>query len=327
MVNNVNSTMPTPFANNSARVFGNRLAKLNLPTNFSTPNARSGVEVNISEQAQKLFMQMQQGNDLTSRLKAFVEYDGNLTPQTDIDLSIFSQEAMTFLSQSSLFFGTDWTADDIVMAELGYQLIGAFNFDTDDTHNFIALANRYSELRQALTEEFTGEELENRLNALSQAFDLSVEIQAHHRSIQTSIALRVERNRITMHNQMIQQGVQSPFFEGGKIEIDQNEFNRIHEMLTAGVRDAVGRFAQLTRQFVLENGLLNTAQDRENLEAFLQSAERPSGGLGLNDLNSITGILRSDFPNGRDNTTLNPIARRNETMFTELLKALPHLNQ
>ena len=326
MVNNVNFTMPT-FESIATRTLGNRPSSPNMRANFPTPRAINGVEVNISEQAQKLFMQMQQGNDLTSRLQAIAEYDGNLTPQTDIDLSIFSQEAMTFLSQSSLFFGTDWTADDIVMAELGYQLIGAFNFDADDTHNFIALANRYSELRQALVGEFSGEELENRLNALSQAFDLSVEIQAHHRSTQTSIALRVERNRITMHNQMIQQGVQSPFFEGGKIEIDQNEFNRIHEMLTAGVREAVSRFAQLTRQFVLENGLLNTAQDRETLEAFLQSAARPSGGLGLNDLNSLTGILRSDFPNGRDNTALNPIARRNETMFTELLRAFPRLNQ
>ena len=94
-----------------------------------------------------------------------------------------------------------------------------------------------------------------------------------------------------MHNQMIEQGVQSPFFGGGKIEIDQDEFNRIHEMLTTGVREAVSRFAQLTRQFVLENGLLNTAQDREILEAFLLSAERPSGDVGLNDLNNIDSFL------------------------------------
>ena len=295
MINNVNSAIPT-FNGIAARTLGNRPLSPNTRANLQVPRTINGVDVNISEQAQKMFMMMQQCNDLTSRLQAFTEYDGNLTPQTDIDLSIFSQEAMNFLSKSSLFFGTDWTADDIVMAELGYQLIAAFNFDAGDTHNFMALANRYVELRQALVGEFSGEELENRLDALSQAFDLSVEILAHHRSVQTSIALRVERNRITMHNQMIEQGVQSPFFGGGKIEIDQDEFMRIYEMLTTGVREAVSRFAQLTRQFVLENGLLNTAQDRETLEAFLQSAERPSGGFGLNDLNNITGTLRSDFP-------------------------------
>jgi len=315
--------MPT-FNGITTRTTGNYLLSTNMKANFQTPNVINGVDVNISEQAQKLFLQMQKSNVGMMRPQAVADYDGNLTPQTNVDLSLFSQEAMTFLSQSSLFFGTNWSADDIVMAELGYQLIGAFNFDADDTHNFIALANKYAEMHQALTEEFSGEELENRLIALSQAFDLSVDIQAHHRSLQTSIALRVEQNRITAHNQIIQQGQQSPFFEGGKIEVDQDEFNRIHEMLTTGVRGAVSRFAHLTRQFVLENGFVNTEQDREALEAFLQSAERTSGSLGLNDLKNVTEILRSDFPNGRNNT-MTPIAIRNETIFTGLLQTFSHV--
>jgi hypothetical protein len=77
-------------------------------------------------------------------------------------------------------------------------------------------------------------------------------------------------------------------------------------------------------QFVLENGLVNTAQDREALEAFLQNAEHTGEGLGLNDLKNVTEILRSDFPNGRDNT-MTPIAIRNETIFTGLLRVYPHM--
>jgi hypothetical protein len=96
-------------------------------------------------------------------------------------------------------------------------------------------------------------------------------------------------------------------------------------MLTTGVREAVSRFAHLTKQFVLENGLINTEQDREALEAFLQNAERPGGSLGLNDLKNVTEILRSDFPNGRDNT-MTPIAIRNETIFTGLLRTFSHLS-
>jgi len=258
----------------AARTMGNRLLSPNMKASLPTPNIINGVEVNISEQAQKLFAQMQQENAETLRLQAVADDDGSLTPKN---------------------------------AELG-QLLGTFDFGADDMDNFIALANKYAEMRQALIEAFSGEELENRLNALSQAFDLSVKIQAEYRSLQTSMALRVERNRITAHNQIIQQGQRSPFFTGGKIEIDQDEFNRLHEMLTTGVREAVSRFAHLTKQFVLENGFINTEQDRKALEAFLP---------GLNDLKNVTEILRSDFPNGRDNT-MTPIAIRNETIFAGL---------
>ncbi|MCL2388597.1 MAG: hypothetical protein FWC89_13780, partial [Defluviitaleaceae bacterium] len=260
MISNVNSVISTPNGI-TARNLGNRSLQ-NMRANFATPNVINNVRVDISNEgrakAQQLFKQMQLNNIDKTRNIEVANYDGNLTPQNHVDLSIFSQEAKFFLSQSSLFFGTNWTADDIVMAELGYQLIGALNPDASDTNNFVALANKYAELRQSLTDEFSGEELENRLNALSQAFDLSVEIQAHHRSTQTSIALRVEKARILVHNQIVQQGGQSPFFEGGKIELDHGEFNRIKEALSAGVREAVSHFAHLTRQFVLENGVIST---------------------------------------------------------------------
>ncbi|MCL2250283.1 MAG: hypothetical protein FWC13_13585 [Oscillospiraceae bacterium] len=87
---------------------------------------------------------------------------------------------------------------------------------------------------------------------------------------------------------------------------------------SASVREAVSHFAHLTRQFVLESGLADLEQDREALETFLQASVRPANGLSFYELNNVNEALSRPSPDGRDNTTLTPVATRNEIIFAEL---------
>jgi hypothetical protein len=44
-------------------------------------------------------------------------------------------------------------------------------------------------------------------------------------------------------------------------------------------------FAELTRQFILENGIINTEQGEKALLALLRSAPEPQGGFSFDNLN------------------------------------------
>ena len=328
MVNLVSNT--SSLANmNTRRVFNSRHVGVRPPMNVPALNTRTGVELNISDEGRiksQMLFELQQSESIgMARHQTIVDYNGNLTPENSVDFSLFSREAISFLTQSQTFFDNAWSAENIIMAEMGYRLTSVFDFNEDNTHNFVALANRYAEMWQHIKEQFSGEEQVSRLSVLSQAFDLSVNIQAEHRYLQTRIGLSHEMLRISAHNQLIQPHQLNPpsFFEGGRIEIGQDEFSSILASLTAGVREAVSHFSHLTRQFVLENGMVNTEQEREILEAFLQNAERPVG-FTIDDLNAINKILSRPFPNGRENNMAS-IESRNESIFSELLRRFPDL--
>ena len=344
MVNNVNANtvMQSPFANN-ARVLGNRPARLNLPTNFSTPNIRNGVEVNISEQAQRLFAQMQEGNgDLTTRLSEFVEKEAaSLTPMSFhehmADLrQAHSSEAWEFLRQAHFATGQSiigtpemreahdtsssdfFSLENAEMAEMGFQLLSVVNFDRSDIDNFAALGNRYAEMRNALEATYSGDELEAQLNNLSEAFDLTVEILAHDRALSAWLRMRFESARIDAHNQMLNQNTTQRFFDADRIEYDEEELNRIFSRVTNGIKESTRHFAQLTRQFVLDNGTI-TERNREALLALLRDAEAPQAGFSFDNLNSINEILRRPLGNG---DIMRHPEQHPETIFSELERIL-----
>ncbi|MCL1842925.1 MAG: hypothetical protein FWF79_03860 [Defluviitaleaceae bacterium] len=302
MIKNVGSNPAAP-CNGNARVLGNRPARLNLPTNFSTP--RTGVEVKISDEAQRLFMNMQEGyRDLAAWLTEFIE-----------------KEAASLTPISSDFF----SSENAETAEMGIRLLSAINLDRNDVDNFASLGNRYAEMRQALEATYYGEELEAQLNKLSEAFDLTAQILGHERATTAFLQMRFEQARMVVHNQLLNQNTTFRFFNDEHVEYDEEKLSNIFSVVTNGIRESIRHFARLTRQFVLENGSVTTAQDHKVLEAFLQSAEPSAKGFTLNDLNSITEILQNGSATGNGSTTPTPVAMRNETMFSELLRRFPNL--
>jgi len=322
MINNVNATMPTPFASNNTRVMGNRQKGLNLPTNFSTPNAINAVKVSVSNEAQQLFMKMQEGNGDLLRLPEFIE------KETEDLTNFFSHENFAVLSQahsskaisflSQAHFATGGTSskmeffslENAAMAEMGHRLSSVINISRSDFDNFVALGNEYAEIRKSLEERYSGEELEAQLNKLSEAFDLTAQIFGHKRSTTAFLQMRIEQARIVVHNQLLNQNTTTRFFDEGRIEYDEEKNQQFFSMVTNGIRESMKHFAQLTRQFILENGAITTKRDEEALLTLLRSAPKSQGGFSFDNLNNINEILNRPLGSGG--------TPRPETMFTEL---------
>ncbi|MCL2188643.1 MAG: hypothetical protein FWC16_04935 [Defluviitaleaceae bacterium] len=349
MVNGINSSIQSPQGV-TPKLFSNRpIRGQGLVTNVPTPNVIEGVTVDISSvgraKAQRLFEQMQTGSAELSTMRGQPagEYNGGVELFFD-SFSNVSREAWAGLGWGVHYNVTEGTwigpgdfgnwfaasgsssAELVVVAETAYRLIGAyqsgnkiFDFDGSDSHNFAALANSYAQMRASFIEQFSGEELENQLNILSKAFELSVISMANTRAFQTEMSLSNEHINIVTHNHLLAQGMNSPHFNGGPID----EFSRISDAIAENVRNAVSHFAHLSRQFVLENGTIHTEQDMAILEAFLQSAQPPAGQLSFSGLNTLREILhwRSTDNPANDFT---PVKHRNAPIFDELFRAFPN---
>jgi hypothetical protein len=301
---------------------------------FQSAN-HNAVEVNISEEAQRMFMKMQDGNgDLATRLQEFIEKESaSLAPpltfheQIEALRQAHSNEAWEFLRQAHFANGGTagsefFSLDRAEMAEMGFQLLGVINFARNDVDNFAALGNRYAEMRKSLEARYSGEELGTQLNKLSEAFELTTEILGHERARTAWLRLHFENARIDAHNQMLNWNPPRGLFEGGRIEYDQEELSNIMERVTNGIRESVNHFAQMTRQFVLEKGAI-TERNNESLLALFRNTPAPQGGFSFDDLNSINEILRRPLGNG---DAMRPPEPRSETIFTELGRILNPVN-
>jgi N-acetylglutamate synthase-like GNAT family acetyltransferase len=201
------------------------------------------------------------------------------------------------------------------MAEMGHSLSSVINTSTSDVDNFVALANKYAEMRTSLEMEYSGAELETQLNKLSEAFDLTVGILAHERATTARLRMGIELARIAAHNQLLNQNTTKRFFDSAYIEYDKEKINNIFLMVTNSIRESIEHFAQLTRQFVLENGAITTERDEDALLAILRSTPESSRGFSFDNLKSINEILSRSF--GSSDTPRSHV-RHQETMFTEL---------
>jgi len=312
---NINSANNNIQSNNftTANISNTRQPRNHSPSGRInlTPTVQSAVDFSVSPEAQRLFELKQMENATTTRFQEFVIDDSKSISTAFNDLST---GAMNFLNRANQFANNEIrTGDNALMAEFGYKLIGGLahtgliNPNIGASDHAIDLANRYVELRESLLEQFYGEELEKKLNALSQAFDFAAEIQSEAHELSIRLELTTEMVRIAFHNAGIEQGVNEWIkFDSEHITQNTEEISRI----AAAVREAMLHFTHQARQFILENGVINTQQDRENVTAFLQNDQRADGGLTLDQLNTTHSIVNRHHNGSR--------GVQNETMFTEI---------
>jgi len=157
--------------------------------------------------------------------------------------------------------------------------------DPSDMERVTNLANNYVRLSQYLEDNFSGEELEQQQKWLSLSFDFEASLMAlNNARIAESKMLHLARR-----SGLIALG------GGEMIAHEKGEKERILDSsraLADGVREATNHFAHLTRQFVIENGIARSEQDRNLLETFLRDSEREEGRFTVDDMNSISNLLQ-----------------------------------
>ena len=164
--------------------------------------------------------------------------------------------------------------------ELLNQLIRTNSGRSDSMIRSFALG--YGDMRQSFEEQYSGEELEYRLDMLSQAFERSTEKIADIVIINLNGALKLQDIRWASRDAM--NYAKGHIDLSGNEEFDKEKFARMAERLIPIVEEAVHAFAQLARQFIHENGAANSEHEKGLLDAFLRAAERPEGSLTLGDL-------------------------------------------
>jgi hypothetical protein len=321
--------------NEKAKASGIELPQLDL-------GAIEGVELTISKDAQRLFNQMQEQFSEQSFTWSPQEFEEFTHPDLDVRSAWtamtqnFSEQGQRFMSAVMVGFLNEemFTPENIegnaAMAEIGYNLTQGILFYQHDKEGFLAnltdlervtmLANRYAEMRQSFEEQYSGEELENKLNHLSQAFNLTVEKIAHISERFAYMSMRMDSFRISLHNKLLERG-QPGMFNGGMIEFDEEQFSNMQERVSTGMRESVSHFAHLIRQFVLENGAVNSEQQQKLLESFLRAAPPSSGGFTFDEFNALSEILG----HGRSQEAPepgSPLVRRTQdtSLLTELLR-------
>jgi len=248
----------------------------------------------------------------------------------------FSNEALSFMSriQFSLGFAQksgnwelmlqnegahEWLVQNADVADMGARLVsGSGIWDESSMSNMNVtgdaainkLANRYAEMRSSLEERYTGEELETMLGRLSDAFDLVASHIAHGEAESARMRLDTERIWIRLHNAMNSAGVQSNVFAKDYIEYDEEQKRNISNTITDMVRETTVHFAQMTRDFVLENGAIRDESALQLLTQFLQSAEPSEGRFSFNDLQTLNDIRSDHRESNRERTLFQDLHKR-----------------
>jgi|GEM_PF-4225705 len=177
----------------------------------------------------------------------------------------------------------------------------------NQAQNLAAMANKYSDMRDALKAEFEGADLEEQLSKLSDAFDLIANIYADAVTAWTSQRLFNEELSMSVHkHDRIQ--------NGQKVEnnFDIEEIGRLRDRITNSVNEAANHFAQQFRQFVVENGTINSERQLELLATFLQNSNRGDGQLTFDQFTGVINIISAQSED----------VVRTQTMFDEVRQLL-----
>jgi hypothetical protein len=346
MVNSVN--VAPPQGNFAARTASQRTG-LRAARDIAPSAMQPSVNVDISEMgrsmASTMFAERNSIDALGLNLQEFTEKELHeaLTEEalqrkaweakTEYILSL-PEDARNFMSRTMFFFFAPdrhlgpgaHTTENVPMAKLGYQLLDVLDLRQSDTANFISLGNKYAELRQSLTEQYSGEELERRLGELSTAFDLSVTYLADRRAWQVWKRLSFESLLMQVHNQTLAQGRESHLFEGGKKEIPSGaETQRIVETFAEALQQSTRFFAEMMREFIVENGILDPAKDYTRVQTLLRGADPPQGGLTFDEMTSLREIMSRPLMDTASGSHTGTWIIRGETTFDQLARAFPNL--
>ncbi|MCL1989226.1 MAG: hypothetical protein FWG64_14825 [Firmicutes bacterium] len=211
-----------------------------------------------------------------------------------------SAEAAHFLNRTQTTKVTDidkqiqhFSIDNIPMAELGAQLMTVLNYNNSDVQNMTDLANKYAEMRQSLEEQFTGEELETQISNLDRAFDLTANLYAGDREMQTFMRMHFEMSQMFYHNQAVADG-RVGNFNMGKIEISEEKINdmlQLIDKISNGIRESLNHFTNIVKDFVMQNGLVSSEEQQLSLLNHLQNAEPSENGFTFDFMNSIDDAI------------------------------------
>ncbi|MCL1987643.1 MAG: hypothetical protein FWG64_06700 [Firmicutes bacterium] len=191
-----------------------------------------------------------------------------------------------------------YSLDNIPMAEMGAQLmsvLGEFG-SRYDVQNMTNLANKYSEMRQSLEEQFTGEELEIQISNLDRAFELTSDYYSGFRAMQTQLSMRREMVQMFYHNQAVADG-RVGNFNMGKIEISEEKINdmlQLIDKISNGMRESLNHFTNIVKDFVMQNGLVSSEEQQLSLLDHLQNAEPNEKGFTFNFMNDIYAAMNAD---------------------------------
>jgi len=205
----------------------------------------------------------------------------------------------------------------------------------DDVRNMTALANSYAEIRQSLEAVFSGEELERRLSSLSEAFAyvsnrISVQSEwnaTRRMNFETINMIKAMRRATGATGSMrieLPGGMTVSFFTAeaeASVDIPKalrdrlDKYMNTTEHIRSSIRETTQHFANLARQFALENGTVTTGGQMELLKSFLSAAERPEGSLTFDNLSTLNDIFSRNWRGEQD-----------ETMFGRLTQEFEFLN-
>ena len=306
---NINSN----YNNFTLKNFGNRPSReglVNLQESTVSSAMQHSVNVDISDEARKL----------AASILAVNEHDGVRQEQTPLGLvEAKGFNELFFLSQARFIVGGESisTDDKALLAEMGGRFIAHAHTGVNigmgaPNHalNIASIANEYAAIRQELEEQFYGEELERRLGLLSETFDLSVQIHAYWAEAQARSDMSFEYFKMQAHNYITtnRDRMLNPpqLFDAGVF--DKVEARNTSIAVADAIRNSIIHLANLTRQFVMENGKIDLSQLGE-LNSFLSNSDSAEGGLSFNTLNDVSRIIAQPRNLGRSETQFDQLAR------------------
>jgi polyhydroxyalkanoate synthesis regulator phasin len=303
---------------NTAKHTSNSAAKrsgIMAPEHF-----RNSETVTISAEAKRLFAQRQEERiaQMELRKTGHIQCDDPyiILNAQDSDLDLMATR-LDLENENMSVWREDWRgvasrwgfqASELMLdfyARLQTTLGPSHNFETD-FGNMISLANRFSELRQALVDkhdagEICCEELEAKLSDLDEAFEFAAEVlsrRAEHRLAQSPRIrddqignLQSTRRLLNITGAMRAQlacGATIVFLGDSDDDINTDRVldtdSHMPLELLLSIRESTSHFAELTRKFVMENGEIQTQYDREWLEDVLRQAPPSENGFTFEEM-------------------------------------------
>ena len=317
---NVNSAVNFPYSKGD-----NGLLEKLRNTHISEKAELSGVDVDISKDAQRLLRLMRQEDVEAAQKTRYEDFVSDYIIDVD-EVLHYTEESEHFHSIVGFYFSNKSfkSAREDLYAHTNSELRSIFEYGAqlskgiahvdrrsefrvpgDDTQNLTLIANRYSELKRDIEERYSGEELEKHLDLLSKAFDLTVGVYGRYRELSIQNKISMEMKRIGLHNSG--DPLFSNLFNRGIITMSSDEMEDIYKKVTFGLKEEIARFANHIKQFVLENGAVTSEESETALLTHLSSIEPPDGGYTLDRFTAINDIL------GKPIT-----ANRKVTLFDEL---------
>ena|GEM_PF-3194656 len=278
------------------------------------------VKISISEDAQRLCTLMRTEDVEAVALKRYEEFlalSDQLANASDVDFlnasGVFDELVKSYIDTNNLLrvyghVSQLYSDKNDIFGVYGYaarlynEIADGIRSDTNDADNLISIANKYGELFRNIEERYSGDELEKQRAYLSAAFDLTVGIYGKERAARVERTLMFESLKIRSHNHWRNTHFGSTIFDMGAIAISDKDMSSISATVKSGFGISISHYAELIKKFVLENGFVTSEQGKDALADYLADTELPKGSFTLDEMHSISEVLKTVRNHGRKTT-------------------------